>query len=143
YWCACMDSTSGEGMPAADALVHAEASASLPKRVAQLHEHGIGVLFSFRSAQDPRNSDAQIAHIGPGLLGLPDRDYYVRNDSAGVATRARYLEHVAKLLELGKATTGDVHAAAQGVLDFETGMAKASMTNVQRRDPYATYHKVS
>jgi len=144
YWCACMDSTSTGGMKDVTELIRMDPpSTTLAQKVAQLHEHGMGVLFSFRSAQDPRNSDAQIAHVGPGALGLPDRDYYVRNDSAGVATRTRYLAHVAKLLELGKASPGDPHAAAQSVLDLETGMAKASMTNVQRRDPYATYHKVS
>ena len=140
YWCACMDSASTAGVAQVEELIGS--AAPLPATIARDHDHGVGVLFSFRSAQDPRNSEAQIAHVGPGALGLPDRDYYTRGDSAAIATRARYLEHVAKLFELAR-TGGDPHAAAQQVLDFETTLAKAQLTNVQRRDPYAVYHKMS
>ena len=151
YWCACMDSTAA-GVAAVKALIdwpHGSSNAQewatgTSRQIANLHDHGVGALFFFRSAQDPRNSDSQIANLGQGGLGLPDRDYYLRGDSAAVATRARYTEYVAKLLAMGTGQPAQAaHDAATSILAFETSLAKASMTNVQRRDPYATYHKMS
>src|SRR6185503_3769768 len=91
YWCACMDSSgaAGPGETALRGLIEKlgglNAPADLAARVAAFHDNGIGVMFQFRSAQDPRNSDLQIANVGQGGINLPDRDYYVRGDSAGVA----------------------------------------------------------
>jgi putative endopeptidase len=109
-----------------------------------LHDHGVGVMFAFRSAQDPRNSDLQIANVGQGGINLPDRDYYLRGDSAGVATRARYARHVARLFSLWFGDAPErAQASADAVIGLETSLARASMTNVERRDPIATYHKVT
>lgn len=149
YWCACMDSAAADAAgarPIQAILSEVEAITSpkdLPARVASLHTLAIRGLFSFRSEQDARHSDSQIAGVGQGGIGLPDRDYYLRADSAGVATRARYVEHIAKSFELLGDPADRARAAAEAILGLETSLAKASMTNVQRRDPNAVYHKVA
>jgi len=146
YWCACMDSAAADGAGARPILSDLEAMASpkdLPSRVASLHEQAIRALFSFRSEQDAGHSDWQIAAVSQGGIGLPDRDYYLRTDSAGVATRARYVEHIARSFELLGDPADRARAAAEAILGLETSLAKASMTNVQRRDPNAVYHKIA
>lgn len=148
YWCACMDSAAADAAgakPISGMLAELDAIASpkdLPARVAALHSSGLSGMFSFRSEQDAKRSDLQIAGVGQGGLGLPDRDYYVRMDSAAVATRGRYAEHIAKTLELLGDAPDKAKAAADAILGLETSLAKASMTNVQRRDPNAVYHKL-
>jgi putative endopeptidase len=148
YWCACMDSAAADAAgakPISGMLAELDAIASpkdLPARVAALHSSGLSGMFSFRSEQDAKHSDLQIAGVGQGGLGLPDRDYYVRMDSAAVATRGRYAEHIAKTFELLGDAPDKAKAAADAILDLETSLAKASMTNVQRRDPNAVYHKL-
>ena len=52
------------------------------------------------STQDPDNSEQQIAELDQGGLGLPDRDYYTKEDAKSKETRERYLQHVQKIFEL-------------------------------------------
>ncbi len=103
-----------------------------------------GTLFAFRSNQDFKDSTQVIAEADQGGLGLPDRDYYFKDDAKSQEIRKAYLTHVAKMFELlgGK---GDDDAAAQAatVMRIETALAKAQMTRVERRDPPKLYHKMS
>jgi predicted metalloendopeptidase len=148
YWCACMDSAAADAAgakPIQGMLGELDAIAStkdLPARVAALHANGLPGMFVFRSEQDAKHSDLQIAAVGQGGIGLPDRDYYLRTDSAAVATRARYAEHIAKTFELLGDPAERARASADAILGLETSLAQASMTNVQRRDPNAVYHKL-
>jgi len=149
YWCACMDSAGADragARPIQALLGDVDAMASpkdLPVRIAALHALAIRGLFTFRSEQDARHSDWQIAAVGQGGIGLPDREYYLRTDSAGVVTRTRYVDHIARSFELLGDAPDRARAAAVAILDLETSLAKASMTNVQRRDPNAVYHKIA
>jgi putative endopeptidase len=148
YWCACLDSAAADRAgakpiaPALDRVAQLASTAALAAQVAALHDQGMGAMFFFRAAQDPKHSDWQIAHVGQGGIGLPDRDYYVRTDSASVTTRARYVEHIARTFALLGDDPQAARAAADAIMALETSLAKASMTNVQRRDPNATYHKM-
>ena len=83
-----------------------------------------------------------IAFVGQGGLGLPDRDYYTRTDSAAAATRAIYVRTTVNLLQLAGESAARSQQHADAVMALETALAQASMTNVQRRDPKATYHKM-
>jgi len=107
-----------------------------------LHVHGITGLFNFFVAQDAKISTDQIAQLYQGGLGLPDRDYYTKDDDRSRTIRDEYVKHVAKTLELGGMTPVASASAAKTVMEIETELAKASMTRVQRRDPNATYHKM-
>jgi endothelin-converting enzyme/putative endopeptidase len=99
-------------------------------------------MFGASSIQDPDSSEQQIAGINQGGLGLPDRDYYTKDDPKSKETRERYLQHVQKIFELlGDAPTA-AQAEAQDIMHMETGLAQASLTRVERRDPYKRKNKM-
>ena len=83
-----------------------------------------------------------IAGGGQGGLGLPDRDYYTRDDEKSAKLREQYVAHVAKMLILAGDAPDAAHAEAQAVMKLETALAKGSKTNVDLRDPVANYHKM-
>ena len=98
------------------------------------------VLFRFDSIQDFRDSN-QV--IDQGGLGLPDRDYYTKDDAKSVELRKQYVAHVQKMVELLGDKPEDAAAEAQTVMRIETALAKGSMTRVERRDPKALDHKMT
>jgi putative endopeptidase len=101
------------------------------------------VLFRFESIQDPHNADQVIANTDQGGLGLPDRDYYTKDDPKSVELRKGYLAHVQKMFELLGDKPDAAAAEAQTVMRIETALAKGSMTRVERRDPKALDHKMT
>ncbi len=109
----------------------------------RLHLLGVGVLFNFSSTPDAKNSTQMIADADQGGLGLPDRDYYLKDDPKSVKLREQYVAHVQKMLELAGDPSARAAAEAQAVLRIETELAKGSLDRVSRRDPNKTYHKMS
>jgi putative endopeptidase len=101
------------------------------------------VLFRFDSIQDFRDANQVIADADQGGLGLPDRDYYTKDDAKSVELRKQYLAHVQKMFELLGDKPETAAAEAQTVMRIETAMAKGSMTRVERRDPKALDHKMT
>ena len=100
------------------------------------------MLFAGASTQDPDNSEQVIADVDQGGLGLPDRDYYTRTDAKSKETRDRYLQHVQKVLELAGDSPDLAKKNADTILRIETGLAQASLTRVERRDPHKLVHKM-
>ncbi len=101
------------------------------------------VLFRFESIQDFRDANQVIANADQGGLGLPDRDYYTKDDAKSVELRKQYLAHVQKMFELLGDTPETAAVEAQTVMRIETALAKGSMTRVERRDPKALDHKMT
>ncbi len=106
------------------------------------HRAGIdrGVLFGFGSNQDYDNSSQQIAFAVAGGLGLPDRDYYTKTDPKSQEIRQRYVQHIARMLQMIGESAPDAEADAQTVMSIETELAKASLTRVEMRNPYNLKH---
>jgi putative endopeptidase len=99
---------------------------------------GEDVLFDFEAQPDLKDSIKDIAYAGQGGLGLPDRDYYLRDDAKSKTLRAQYQAHVARMLKLlGDA---DAKTEAAAVLALETRLARASLDRVALRDPANSYH---
>ncbi|MGO9200513.1 MAG: M13 family metallopeptidase [Limisphaerales bacterium] len=107
--------------------------------LADFHQRGIGGFFAESVEPDAKNSSLYAFYLTQGGLGLPDRDYYLKEGFGKI--RLAYAAHVAKMLTL----LGEEPAAARGhaatVLDLETALAKASKSRVELRDPIANYHK--
>src|SRR5215467_8284280 len=101
------------------------------------------VLFDFGSLQDFKDSAQVIAVADQGGLGLPDRDYYLKDDEKSQELRKAYLAHVQKMFELLGDKPGTAGVEAQAVMKIETKLAKGSLTRVERRDPTKLYHKLS
>ena len=113
---------------------------SLARQTALLHRLGARAFFGFASRQDAKDATQVIGGIDQGGLGLPDRDYYFREDKKSQDMRALYLDHVGKMLQL--AGDAEAQAHAQRIFQLETELAKASVDRVARRDPYRMYHRL-
>jgi putative endopeptidase len=104
---------------------------------------GNNVLFRFHSHQDFKDATQVIAYADQGGLGLPDRDYYVKEDAKSVDLRKAYVAHVQKMFELLGDQPDAAAAEAQTVMRIETALAKSSMTRVERREPKNLDHKMT
>src|SRR5262249_47700889 len=78
--------------------------------------------------------------LDQGGLGLPDRDYYLKDDPKSVELRQKYLAHVQRMFELAGEPPDKAKADAQTVMRMETALAKGSLDRVSRRDPEKVYH---
>jgi putative endopeptidase len=116
---------------------------ALQAEIAYLQRQGVRAVFGFGSQQDFKNSTQEIAGARQGGLGMPDRDYYIKDDEKSVALRTAYVQHVTNMFKLAGDDDAKAAAEAKTVMDIETSLAKASMTNVERRDPEHVYHMMS
>src|ERR1700731_489962 len=101
------------------------------------------ILLRFGSTQDFRDASQMIAEADQGGLGLPDRDYYVKDDQRSVDLRKTYVTHVQKMFELLGDKPAVAATEAQTVMRIETALARGSMTRVERRDPKNLDHKMT
>ena len=102
---------------------------------------GVGTPFGGYVGQDDKSPEDYILSISQSGLGLPDRDYYLKNDPKLAETRAKYLTHLTNMLTLA----GEANAAARAraILDFETRIADVSWTRIDSRDATKTYNKMT
>ncbi|HEX9171789.1 MAG TPA: M13-type metalloendopeptidase [Telluria sp.] len=113
----------------------------VPALIAHLSKIGVATPYSIRVGQDARASTKYAAYISQGGLGMPDRDYYLKQDDKKLAdVRAKYEQHVATIL--GLAGAKDAAAQAKAIVAFETELAKVQWTRVENRDPVKRYNKV-
>jgi putative endopeptidase len=149
YFHACMDESAVEKAGAAPLKPHLDAIArlgsihELAELVSKEHLDGTATLFGFGSNQDFEDSSRVIAFAAAGGLGLPDRDYYVTDDEKMKAIRTKYIAHVSRMFELLGDDPKTAAAEALTVMSIETGLAKASLTQVDKRDPYKLFHKLT
>jgi endothelin-converting enzyme/putative endopeptidase len=101
------------------------------------------MLFDFGSSQDFADASSVIAFADAGGLGLPDRDYYSKADARSEEIRQKYIAHVTQMLQLLGADQTRAARDAAAVMRIETALAAASLTRVERRDPYKSFHKMS
>ncbi|HKI78040.1 MAG TPA: M13 family metallopeptidase [Ignavibacteriaceae bacterium] len=111
--------------------------------ISHFHTTGTSGIFRFYGNTDQKNSDMVIAQISQGGLGLPDRDYYTKDDSRSKDVRDKYVKHVVKMLTLIGQDETTAEKNANTIMNIETRLAKSSMTRVERRDPNKTYNKMS
>jgi putative endopeptidase len=102
-----------------------------------------GALFRFRSDQDYGDSTQVIAEADQGGLGLPDRDYYVKEGAKSQKLRQAYVAHVRKMFELLRDKPQIAASEARTVMRIETEFARSSMTRVERRSPKNLYHNMT
>jgi putative endopeptidase len=94
----------------------------------------VGIGWSWMVEPDRSDTTQNLLYIGQGGIGLPDRDYYFRDDEQSMALAADYRTHVAAMFGLLGYTQVDAEAAAKTVWDLEVRLAEASYTAVQQRD---------
>jgi putative endopeptidase len=120
-----------------------QSASDLTDELARLQSMGVRVPFAVFAAQDAKASTNVILNMVQGGLGLPDRDYYTKQDDDSKKIRDQYVAHMTKMFTLLGDDEAKAAANAATVLGFETQLANASYTRVQRRDPEANYHKMT
>lgn len=90
---------------------------------------------------DARKSEQYAVYVGQSGISLPDRDYYLKSDQRNQAMQAALRDYVRDMLSA--AGVNDAEKKAQGIYDLEAKLAELQWTNVQNRDPEATYNKKS
>ncbi|MBK7763334.1 MAG: M13 family metallopeptidase [Bacteroidetes bacterium] len=114
---------------------------SLLSVIAEMNVEGLNPLFGFYVGPDDKNVSKNICNLFQGGLGLPDRDYYLKQDTKETEIRAKYITHIANMLRLSGESEGDAKQHANIIMSMESEMAKASLDRVSMRDPYKLYNK--
>ena len=146
FWAACMDETALEAQGATPIQPELDRIAAIRDRagiVAEIHrqqQKGVTPVFRFSAQNDFKNSRMVIAAVSQAGLGLPDRDYYLRDEEKFATTRKQYVDHVAKMFELAGIAPAQARSDAERVLALETQLARASMARVDMRKPENIYH---
>ena len=148
FYASCMDTTAIEAAgtkplePGLARIAGLKTISDLPAVTEYLHSAGVGGFFRFNSTQDAKDSTQVIGAALQGGLGLPEREYYLKEDDKSKQLREAYTKHVAKMLELLGDSADQSATEAATVLKIETALATASMKNTDLRDPDKTYHKM-
>jgi putative endopeptidase len=116
---------------------------SLMKFVAAAEKVGNSSLVGFYIAPDIKQSTVNIANFAQTGLGLPDRDYYFKNDPATVAIQEAYRKYIATLFELTGEAASTAAQFAATLYKIESQLAAVHKTNVERRDVQANYNKLA
>jgi len=149
FYFSCMDTTAidAAGMkpiePELTQIAAVQTLADLEAETARLHGRGVGALFRFGSTQDAKDSTQEIAAALQGGLGLPEREYYLKQDEKSAKLREAYVKHVASMFVLLDDSAEVSATEAGAVMKIETALATASMKNTDLRDPDKTYHKMT
>ena len=113
----------------------------LQKLMMETEAQGGGVgFFGIGIGADEKNSTRNVVSVGPGSLGLPDRDYYVSEDKDSKEKREKYVVHVAKMLQFLNETPEQAKANAEKILALEIQMSKPRLDRVERRDSKKQYN---
>jgi putative endopeptidase len=111
----------------------------IPELMGHLASLGVALPFNLGISVDSRDSTQYAVYLSQGGLGLPDRDYYLKDDAKLKDARVKYLAHVEKMLAMaGEPQAG---AAASAIVSLETSLAGAQWTRVENRDPIKTYNR--
>ncbi len=148
FHAACMDEDAIEKAgtsplaPALDVISRVGDAASAARAVIELHALGVSPFFGIGPTQDFGDATKVIAALDQAGLGLPDRDYYVKDDAGLTGVREAYRGHVGRMFELLGKTPVEARAAVADVLRIETALARVQQDKVARRDPRVIYHKI-
>ena len=116
---------------------------SLVTTVAEMKKIGSSNLFSDFVNQDLKKSDVMTYTLYQGGIGLPEREYYFKNDSATINIRNQYVKHIAKVLTMAGQDSVSANADAKNILSMETKLAKFSRKLEDLRDDYKNYNKTA
>jgi putative endopeptidase len=114
---------------------------SLLATVSEFRKLGSYTLFADFVTQDDKNSEVMTYKLWQGGIGLPEREYYFKTDSATKNIRNEYVKYIATMLHMAGDDSLTANKAAADILAMETKLAQASRKLADLRDPYANYNK--
>jgi len=115
---------------------------SFAEMVGQLHLINVNVLFGLGAEADFSDSTMSMTFIAPDGLGLPEKDYYFRDDEESKLLREQYVEHMANMFELLGHSVADAQGAAERVMALELKMAEHTLSAVEYRNPAVLANKI-
>jgi endothelin-converting enzyme/putative endopeptidase len=146
FYAACIDEArvNARGLKPLDPLlkeIDAIADAKgLNAEMVALQQIGVAAPVDLSSTQDLHDTTRVIAEVGVHGLGLPDRDYYLRDEPRFRNAREKYVLHVRKMFTLAGMSDADAASAVAAVMKIETSLAKAGLSRVELRDPKVQDH---
>ena len=108
---------------------------------AETGKRSLDAPFSIGQVADFKDPKQYMVYAGQSGLGLPDREYYFKDDEKSVVLRAKYVEHIEKMFDM--AGFADGGAAAQTIMALETRLAEQNMTKEDSRNWSENYNKVA
>lgn len=112
----------------------------LEVHIAHMHRTGIDVLWYSFADQDSKNSSRYLLHLYQGGLGLPEREYYLKDEPEQRRVRDAYRKYIRRLLTLSCIPNKEIPRYERIIIDLETELARASMSKEDMRDVEKTYH---
>jgi len=110
--------------------------------VGTMHRSGVEALLDVDVFPDFKSPDTLIAYYFQGGLGLPNRDFYLRDDPKNAEIREKYRGHIARMLGLFGAEAAVAEAQAEAIYALEVELAKVSRPPAEMRDLERLYNKI-
>lgn len=104
---------------------------------------GIRGFFDLEVYPDLKNSSVNALYIVPGTQGLPNKDYYMKDDEESVTLREKYKTHIDKMFQLVGYSPSEAKVKAENALQIETKLAVPMMSETEKRNPISLYNKRS
>ena len=114
---------------------------ALAVEMAKLTRYGVGGIYGMAVGQDSKDPQTYVVNLGQSGLGLPDRDYYLKNDPKLLDTREKYKAYIATML--GFTGAPDATSRANAIFDFEKAIAQVHWTRIESRDADKRYNKLT
>ena len=149
YYASCMDEPTINKLglkplqPTLDAIDNMTSKDQLTDVLVAIHRQNNNGFFNFGSGQDFKDSTSVIAQWDQGGLGLPNKDYYTKQDDKSKDIREKYVKHIENMLKLAGEPEEKAESDAKAAFAIENELADGSYTPVERRDPVKNYHKMT
>lgn len=127
--------------PSLDTIDSVKSKADLVGLMAKIQKQGGTLPFGWFVNNDAKNSSEYALYLSQSGLGLPDRDYYLKDDEKFTKIRASYEQYITDVL--AKSGVKNAAEAAKSVLAFEKTLADAQWSRVQSRDATKSYNKMT
>jgi len=126
-----------------DRIDNLKTKQDLQDLIARFHIYGLDPIFGGGIEQDFMNSTIYKFYLVQAGLGLPDRNYYTKNDDRSKEIRAEYIKHISRMFELMGINREIAMNYASTVMDIEIRLAQKSKTRLEMRNIQSLYNKYS
>lgn len=113
----------------------------LQREIALFHNRGFGGFFRFGIGADDKDSNVNLANATQGGVGLPNRDYWFKDDAKSQETRQKYLDFRTNMFKLAGDSPESAASEAKTVAAIQKRFASAAKPPVELRDSEANYNK--
>lgn len=115
---------------------------SFARMVGHLHLINVNVLFGLGAEADFSDSTMSMTFMAPDGLGLPEKDYYFRDDEESGLLREQYVAHMANMFVLLGHSEAEAKRAADSVMALELKIAEHTLSAIEYRDPSVLSNKI-